>query len=124
VTSAFRLYGQLKSRKVTPDEVIFYELLQLLAHDDPRVAMLFEDMRLYGVQPSVTLHNIVMAGEGRAGDVEAVRARFAVMIAQQLLPNIQSFHALLHAHKNRRDPVGAQAVLDEMGGEGLKPNIR
>eukprot|EP00026_Physarum_polycephalum_P002222 Phypoly_transcript_02227.p1 GENE.Phypoly_transcript_02227~~Phypoly_transcript_02227.p1 ORF type:complete len:936 (-),score=250.69 Phypoly_transcript_02227:65-2872(-) len=122
VASAFRLYGQLKSRKLTPDEVVFSELLHLLSHDDPRVAMLFEDMRLYGIPPNVITHNIVMASEGRAGDVNAVRARFATMSAQQLLPTIASYHALLHAYKTRRDPAGALVVLDEMRTEGLPPD--
>ena len=120
VASAFRLYGQLKVRRLVPDIIVFCELLHTLAHDDPRVEMLFGDMRTYDIPPSVIAHNIVMAGEGRAGDVGAVRARFAVMQSQNLMPNSSSYIALISAHKARRDPVGAQAVITEMQREGLK----
>jgi pentatricopeptide repeat protein len=120
--SAFRLYGQLKARKLIPDIIVFIELLNMLSHDDPRVAMLFEDMRVYGIPPSVNAHNVIMSSEGRAGNIEAVRTRLAMMHAQQLHPNTVSFTALIQAHKVHRDAVGAKAVLNEMRREGLPPD--
>lgn len=121
--NALRLYSQMKYHKVQPDMYIFCELLNLFSHDDPRIPKLFADMRASGVRPNTVAHNIVIASEGRAGDVEAVRRRIEGMRSQDIPPDAMTYLALVHAYKVRKDAAGAASVLDEMANVGVAPEV-
>lgn len=120
--SAMRLYAKMREHNVQPDMYIFCELLNMFSYDDPRTARIFADMESLGVPPTIVTHNIVIASEGRAGQVDAVRRRIALMHEQEIFPNAMTYLALVHAYKARKDPHGAASVLNEMRQAGIPPH--
>lgn len=84
--------------------------------------ILFERMKLEGLQPNEFTWNAVIAGHARVGDRIGAKSIFTRMKSEGLLPDLVTWNALISGFVQSNQPDEALMLLGNMLASGLKPN--
>eukprot|EP01126_Amoeba_proteus_P055033 TRINITY_DN6804_c0_g1_i5.p1 TRINITY_DN6804_c0_g1~~TRINITY_DN6804_c0_g1_i5.p1 ORF type:complete len:209 (-),score=45.04 TRINITY_DN6804_c0_g1_i5:176-802(-) len=113
-------YNEMVQRGLHPNLFTFSSLFSIFRGEMEIVEEYFEEMKTYGIQPNISIFNIIIETCGKARDKVKAKSTYELIVKSRVVPNLETFNLLIKIFLGDSETV--EYFLVEMTRCGLKPS--